>query len=641
MRKISRRCCLVLFIGALLSHCCAGEDAKAPADEPQAVTEQVRELDVQIAEIGKQEQAQQAEIREFRKQTSEIQLHLQNLLKQIEAIQTEQKTLKKTHEEQVKAAQEADVKRKEAEVAAEKARQLAEQAKLAAEEAAKLPLKTIEQVTALAMKLEPLQTASMGVAEQNQRMLRQLNQLDQRVAELRKQRDLHRGQIESLLRDAGEWVSFTDQIAPIFHQRCVVCHNSRNARGQYLMTSYFAIMTTGESDGAVAAGNSDDSLLCMLIEDGSMPKDADPLEAQQIQLIRRWVDQGARLDLGAAPEEPLIRIMPRSPQPLPPEIYHAPVPITALAVAPDGKLLASSGYHEVLLWSFPESQLVSRLSNVAERVYGLDFHPDGRRLAVASGTPGRLGDVKLFDIQTGELLSDLFVSEDAMFAVAFSPDGQQLAASGAEGLIAIVDLEHADTSKPLLINSHSDWVNDIAWSADGKHLVSASRDKTAKVFLAATGELQLTFNGHGANVTSARFVEGGKQVASVGHDRQIRIWNVADAKETLKIGGFSSPLNSLQVLNESSLATSGAMPGVFIRRANDAKHRQDIKVGTDWISSLTVSADGSQLLTGDQTGLITVIQLESGAIERSWAGMPPIKGPQSDVPDEETKTESE
>ncbi len=365
-----------------------------------------------------------------------------------------------------------------------------------------------------------------------------------------------------------------------------------------------------------------DSLLCVLTEDGSMPKDAEPLDAEQIQLIRRWVDQGARLDVAADPDQPLIRMMPRVRQLDPPETYRVPIPVTSLAVHPDDRLLASSGYHEVLLWSLPEGRLVRRITNVAERGYGLTFHPDGQRLAVASGTPGRLGEVKLFHVPTGELLADVFVSEDAMFAVSFSPDGQRLAAGGAEGLVVLIDLASAEKRKPLLINSHSDWVNDVAWSPDGRFSVTASRDKTAKVLDAATGAVKITFNGHAANVTSVRFLADGEHVASIGHDRRLRVWRVADAKETKIHSGFDGDLNHLELLSTNRIVAAGGSNQVFLRQVSDDKVQQEFLLGEAWLSSLAVTPDGSTIVTGDQSGVITLWNLQAKEPLTTWRALP-------------------
>ncbi len=178
-----------------------------------------------------------------------------------------------------------------------------------------------------------------------------------------------------------------------------------------------------------------------LIEDGSMPVDADPLSPDQIATIRKWINLGARLDSAASAETRLVRLMPRLPQPAPPEHYAAAMPVTALAVAPDSRLLVSSGYHELLVWSLPDAKLIRRIPDVAERVYGLDFHPDGNRIAVASGTPGQVGEVKVFDVESGAPMNDFLISEDTMFDVEFSPDGNRLAACSADGTIGIFALD--------------------------------------------------------------------------------------------------------------------------------------------------------------------------------------------------------
>ncbi len=89
-----------------------------------------------------------------------------------------------------------------------------------------------------------------------------------------------------------------------------------------------------------------------------------------------------------------------------------------------------------------------------------------------------------------------------------------------------------------MVEDHADWVNDVAWSPDGTKLVSASRDKTAKVFDAKTGDSMVTFNSHNNTVNGVAFTPDGKQVVSSGADRQLRIWNVSDAKQVRNIGGL-------------------------------------------------------------------------------------------------------
>lgn len=617
---------------ALLMILVLQQPLKTLADDPSGTTpepvrEAVQKLDQQIEAVDQLEQMKQGEMIEIRKQTSEIQRQLQQVQKQIESIQAEQKKLTQTQQEQVKAAAEADQKRKEAEATLEKARKSAEEAKKTADLAAKAPVETAQKLTTLMEKIGPLLVASSKVAAQYQTVMGELEQLENQLASFREQRLTFRTKIESILREQGAWISFSDQIAPIFYEKCVACHNPRNAEGQYVMTTYDGVMTTGESDGAVEPGKSADSLLCLLIDDGSMPKGAEPLSEAERGLIHNWIDQGARLDVAASATDLLIRLMPRRHQPVPPEVYRAPIPVTALAISADGKLLASSGYHEVLIWSIADGTLIKRISNVAEFVYGLDFHPEGNVLAVASGTPGRLGEVKLFDVTSGEMVNDLFVSEDSVFSVKFSPDGKRIAAAGAEGLIVIAQVNSQGKPRPILVNSHSDWVNDVAWSADGTTLVSASRDKTAKVFDAATGKLRITFNGHKSNVTRARFVGEGNTIASVGHDNQVRFWDATNVKELKKANSFGVDLNCLEVIDVKNVLSAGASENVFFRLLDDEKRTDRLSVGQNWISSLALTPDHSELVCGDLSGNIFVCLIKGDrTVTRSWLAIPQSAG---------------
>ncbi len=205
------------------------------------------------------------------------------------------------------------------------------------------------------------------------------------------------------------------------------------------------------------------------------------------------------------------------------------MPVTALAVRPDGSLLAVSGYHEILLFDPNEGQVERRIQNLAERIYGIAFSPDGELIAVAAGTPGRMGEVKLFRTETGELAADLVTAGDSFFDVAFSPDGTRLAAAGADRTIRLWNV--ADHAETLRIEDHADWVTAVCFSPDGARLATASRDKTAKVFDAATGEPIATFNEHEQPVQDVLFNHDGSRVVSCGKDNRFRVWEVAEAKQ--------------------------------------------------------------------------------------------------------------
>lgn len=425
---------------------------------------------------------------------------------------------------------------------------------------------------------------------------------------------------ESALEPLGRFVSFSKHVAPIFAKRCVACHNTRTASGRLNMASFAALLKGGESGASLEAHKAEDSLLFMVVEDGSMPKDADPLTKEQIDVIRKWIDAGAPLDAGVVATADLFDVMPEMPQPLPPESYRVPIPVTATAFSPDGGLLASSGYHEVLVWNTDDSSLIRRISNVAERVYDLEFSSDGTQLAVAAGTPGQLGEVKLFSVADGSHQKTLVRTRDAVFAVSYSPDGESLVAGGADRVVYVADIASGDIR--LKIEDHADWVMDANWSPDGTQLVTASRDKTAKVFSVADGRSVTTFNGHGDAVYSAEFLADGQNVVSAGSDKQARIWKTADGKETRKIGGFGADVFRIEVTPENHLLTACADRNARQHNLGDGKSIRTFAGHKDWVYTLCYNAKRKLVATGSYDGEIRVWNFEDGSMARSFIAIP-------------------
>ena len=80
-----------------------------------------------------------------------------------------------------------------------------------------------------------------------------------------------------------------------------------------------------------------------------------------------------------------------------------------------------------------------RIRNIGQRVYHLSFSADGKTLAVACGEPGKSGEVRLVDFDTGEVVGVVARSSDVALDVAFRPGSNTLAVASADSLIRLVD----------------------------------------------------------------------------------------------------------------------------------------------------------------------------------------------------------
>ena len=91
---------------------------------------------------------------------------------------------------------------------------------------------------------------------------------------------------------------------------------------------------------------------------------------------------------------------------------------------------------------------------------------------------------------------------------------------------------------------HGDPVWSAAYSPDGKRIVTASGDQTARIWDAATGEELRQLTGHTGSVNSAAYSPDGKSIVTASWDQTARIWDAATGKELRELSGHSGAVNS-------------------------------------------------------------------------------------------------
>ena len=97
--------------------------------------------------------------------------------------------------------------------------------------------------------------------------------------------------------------------------------------------------------------------------------------------------------------------------------------------------------------------------------------------------------IQLWDAKTGKMLQPpLEGHEDGVWAIAFSPDGKHIVSESDDRTIHLLDTETGEIMQPTF-KGHEGGVWAVAFSPDGKHIVSGSSDKTIQLWDAATGEM--------------------------------------------------------------------------------------------------------------------------------------------------------
>lgn len=209
--------------------------------------------------------------------------------------------------------------------------------------------------------------------------------------------------------------------------------------------------------------------------------------------------------------------------------------VFAMAVSPDGKLLATADSHAMIrLWRVADGQqLLSWDGQCPGWTRALAFSPDGNTLI--SGSDDKA--VKLWDVSTGECRRTLYGQGHTgwILFVACSPQDELLASCSEDATVKLWD---ANTGKCLItFRGHTSWVSYVTFSPDGQRLASCSVDKTIKLWDIKTGQCIKTLQGHQDVIGFVMFSANGQTLISASEDQTIKVWDVQTGQCTRTLPG--------------------------------------------------------------------------------------------------------
>lgn len=329
-------------------------------------------------------------------------------------------------------------------------------------------------------------------------------------------------------------------------------------------------------------------------------------------------------------------------------------PVVALAFSPDGETLAAGGQRGIRLWDPASGSLRRTLEGHRDWVTTLAFSPDGRTLASGScdwafhrgrnvaefsmPDPGCVSEWKLWEATSGELKRT--VSEPGrLLSVAFSPDGQRLAAAigrnvrlyplGAEGPGRTVTTYDFDATS-------------VAFTPDGRSLVSGSHDQLVRRVALATGRVEWEAPGSWEQVNGVALSPDGSLLAAGSSDRRFavrtlkhgspalrpgaaRLWDARTGRLLRRFGAPSEQVMAVAFSADGHRVVSGGAGArgagvVHVADPATGKSVWTVQDHAQEVVAVAFSPDGSRLATAGAEGEVRLRDPDTGTVVRTLAG---------------------
>lgn len=236
-----------------------------------------------------------------------------------------------------------------------------------------------------------------------------------------------------------------------------------------------------------------------------------------------------------------------------------------------------------------------------------------------------LPDTKLHGVNfAGSDLSQSIFAETlgGILSVAFSPDGKRLVTGDTDSQVRLWNVESGE--KVITLPGHSDWVRCVAYHPNGRQIASGSEDQTIRLWNAKTGQCQLILEGHTSWLRAIAFNPNGTVLASGGDDRTVRLWSISTGECMAVLNGdegHSKPVRSVAFSPDGNWLASGSSDRTV--KLWDVESGQCLKTlngHSRGVRAVAFSPDGEWLASGSSDTTIQLWSMATAQAERRFEG---------------------
>jgi WD40 repeat protein len=280
--------------------------------------------------------------------------------------------------------------------------------------------------------------------------------------------------------------------------------------------------------------------------------------------------------------------------------------------ANDSKIISATNCHpaHIRLWNSNNGSLHwdYEVPTSLMCIMGAGISADSKYLVAVE----EMGNILIFDntTPTPDSINSISMGTTYAFAIDIAPHSHKMVVGASNGKLQCYRL--SDGFQLFNVNAHSSWVTAVQYCSDNSKIVSGGNDNKIKIW-DSTGLLIHTLNGHTDDITALRFSVSNDTMWSSSLDNTIRMWNVNTGTLIQTVVVSSSDVNAMDYgMSKNILAVSSTDKWVRFFNASSLQLIDSFKQTHDVVStSLSLSNDGLQLVTGTTNGLVTKYDLSN------------------------------
>ncbi len=217
------------------------------------------------------------------------------------------------------------------------------------------------------------------------------------------------------------------------------------------------------------------------------------------------------------------------------------------------------------------------------------------------------------------LLRTLKGHSDLVNGVVVTPDGKSAVSASQDQTLKVWDLETGRVLRTL--EGHSDSVFCVAVTPDGKWAVSASRDATLKVWDLENGGALRTLEGHSSYVNGVAVTPDGKRAVSASEDHTLKVWDLETGRALRTLEGHSAHVEGVAVTPDGKRAVSASGDGMLkVWDLEIGLALRTLEGHSDWVYGVAVTPDGKRSISASGDKTLKVWDLETGLALRTLEG---------------------